>query len=83
MSYFHEPYICSKIKIKVEFDLSNQATKSDLNNVTGFDTLKFPKKTDLTSLKSDMINQTLINQKKYQVVQTVLKVKQTNQMLMS
>ena len=54
MSYFREPYICSKIKIKVEFDLPNQATKPDLNNVTGFDTSKFPKKTDLTSLKSDI-----------------------------
>ena len=30
MSYFSEPYNCSKNKIKVEIHLSNYATKSDL-----------------------------------------------------
>ena len=30
MSYFPEPYTCSKNKIKCELDLSNHATKSDL-----------------------------------------------------
>ena len=32
MSYFPEPYTCSKNKIKVRRDLSNYATKSDLKN---------------------------------------------------
>ena len=31
MSYFPEPYICSKSKIKGELDLASHATKSDLN----------------------------------------------------
>ena len=35
MSYFLEPYTRSKDKIKVELDLSNNATKSVLKNVTG------------------------------------------------
>ena len=30
MSYFPEPYTCSQNKIKVELNLSNYATKSDL-----------------------------------------------------
>ena len=29
MSYFPEPYTCSKNKIKVELDLANYAKKSD------------------------------------------------------
>ena len=39
---------------KVELDLSNYATKSDLKNVTGIDTSKFPEKVDLVNLKSDV-----------------------------
>ena len=30
LSYFPEPYICSKRKTKVELDLTNYETKSDL-----------------------------------------------------
>ena len=37
---------------KVELDLSNYATKSDLKNATGVDTSKFVIKVDLGSLKS-------------------------------
>ena len=40
--------------MKVELDLSNYATKTDLKNVTGVDTSKFPKKIDLNNLKSDL-----------------------------
>ena len=54
MSYFPEPYKRSRNKIKVELYLSNYAAKSDLKSTTGVDTLKFAKKTDLTSLKSDI-----------------------------
>ena len=43
-SYFPEPYNRSRNKIKVELDLSNYATKSDLKNATGVDTSKFVKK---------------------------------------
>ena len=44
MSYFPEPYTLSKHKIKVELDLTNNGTKSDLEIATGVNTLKFAKK---------------------------------------
>ena len=40
--------------VKVELNLSNYATKADLKNVTGVDTLHFAEKTDLANLKSDV-----------------------------
>ena len=39
--------------VKVELDLSNYATKTDLQNKTGVDT-SFAKDTDLTNLNSDV-----------------------------
>ena len=39
--------------MKVELDLSNYATKSNLKNATGVDTSKFAKKVNLASLKSE------------------------------
>ena len=54
ISHFLESYTHSKNKIKVELDLSNYATKSDLKNGTGVDTSNFAKKSDLASLKSDV-----------------------------
>ena len=39
---------------KVELDLSNFETKTDLKNATGVDTSSFAKKTDLANLKSDV-----------------------------
>ena len=50
--YFPEPKFLGKVKI--ELDLSNHATKTDLKNATGIDTLSFAKKVDLASLKSDV-----------------------------
>ena len=49
--YFPEPK--SSRRVKVELDLSNYATKSDLKNATGVDKSKFAKKVDLANLKSD------------------------------
>ena len=40
--------------LKVELDLSNYATKTDLKNATGVDTLSFVKNTDLVNLESDV-----------------------------
>ena len=40
--------------VKVELDLPNYATKTDLKNVTGVDTSSFAKKIDLANLKSDV-----------------------------
>ena len=50
--YFSEPKSLGG-RVKVELDLSNYATKTDLKNVTGADTSSFAKKTDLATLKSD------------------------------
>ena len=51
--YFLEPKF-SGGKVKVKLDLSNYATKTDLKNATGVDTLKFAKQVDLASLKSNV-----------------------------
>ena len=40
--------------MKVQSDFSNYATKADLKNATGVDTLNFAEKTDLPSLKSSL-----------------------------
>ena len=54
MSYFPKTYACSKNKLKVEFDLSNHATKSDSKKATGVHTSNFAKKSDSAGLKSDI-----------------------------
>ena len=48
MNSFSEPCTRNENKVKVELDLSNYEPKS------GVDALQFAKKTDLTSLKSDV-----------------------------
>ena len=40
--------------VKVELDLSNYATKTDLKNATGVDTSSFAKKINLLNLKCDV-----------------------------
>ena len=40
-------------KVKVELDLSNYATKTNLKNATGVDKLSFVKKVNLVNLKFD------------------------------
>ena len=40
--------------VKVELDLPNYASKIELKNATGVDTLDFAKKPDLANLKSDV-----------------------------
>ena len=51
--YFPEPK-SSGGRVKVELDLSNFATKSDLNHAPGADTSKFAKTVDLANLKSNV-----------------------------
>ena len=46
MSY-HPPYKSSSNNIKVELDLTNYATKTDINNLTHVDTSSFASKTNL------------------------------------
>ena len=43
MSYFPEPHTHTKLEIKVELDLSNYPTKSDLKSATGVDLSEFAK----------------------------------------
>ena len=50
-AYFPEQKSLGR-KLKVELDLPNYATKTDLKNVTGVDISSFTKKTDLAHLKS-------------------------------
>ena len=51
--YFPEPKSLGR-RVKVQLDLCNYAIKSDLKNSAGVDTLKFSKKVDLASLKSNV-----------------------------
>ena len=51
--YFPEPKSLGG-RVKVELDLSNYATKTDLKNATGIDTSSFAKKVDLANLKSNV-----------------------------
>ena len=43
-----------KTNVKLELDLSNYATETDLKNATGVDTFDFGKKTDFSNLKTDL-----------------------------
>ena len=52
MSQYYPPYRSSRNNIKVELDLANYATKSDLNNITHLDVSSFASKTNLAALKT-------------------------------
>ena len=52
MSYFPEPYTHSKSKIKVELDLSNYVTNSDLKSAAEDYASKFANVVHLANLKS-------------------------------
>ena len=54
MSKYFTKLNCLGPNVKVEVDFSNYATKTDLKNATGVDTLDFVKKADLASAKSDV-----------------------------
>ena len=53
MSYY-PPYKSSSNNIKVEFNLSNYATKNDLKNITHVDVSSFASKTNLAALKPEV-----------------------------
>ena len=55
MSQYFPPYRGSGRDIKVELDLSNYATKTDLKNVTHVNVSSFVSKTTLASLKLKLI----------------------------
>ena len=54
MSAYYPPYKSSSNNIKVELDLTNYATKTDLNNITHVDTSSFASKTNLAALTSEV-----------------------------
>ena len=53
MSYY-PPYKSSSNNVKVELDLTNYATKTDLKNITHVDVSSFASKTNLAALKTDI-----------------------------
>ena len=53
-SQYYPPYKSSSNNIKVELDLSNYATKKDINDVTHVDVGGFASKTNLAALKTEV-----------------------------
>ena len=54
MSTYYPPYKSSSNNIKVELDLTNYATKTDLKNITYTDVSSFASKTNLAVLKTEV-----------------------------
>ena len=54
MSQYYPPYRSSSNNNKVELDLANYATKSDLKNITHVDVSSFASKTNLAALKTEV-----------------------------
>ena len=53
MSYY-PPYKSSNNNVKVELDLANYATKTDLKNIAHIDVISFASKTNLAALKTEV-----------------------------
>ena len=51
MTTYYPPYKSSSNNIKVELDLTNYATKTDLKNITHIDDSSFASKTNLSAKK--------------------------------
>ena len=60
MSYY-PPYKSSSNNIKVELDLTNYATKTNLNNITHVDVSSFSSKTNLSALKTKVDKIDVVN----------------------
>ena len=54
MSQYHPPYRSFSNNIKVELDLANYATKTDLKNITRVGVSSFASKTNLAALKTEV-----------------------------
>ena len=54
MSTYYPPYKSSSSNVKVELDLTNYATKTDLKNITHVDTSSYALKTNLAALKTEV-----------------------------
>ena len=53
MSTYYPPHKSSSSNVKVELDLTNYATKTDLRNITQVDVSSFASKTNLAALKTE------------------------------
>ena len=51
---YYPPYKSSSKNVKVELDLTNYATKTDLKNITHVDVSSFASKTNLAALKTEV-----------------------------
>ena len=54
MSQYYPPYKSASNNIKVELDLGNYATKTDLKNITHVDVSSFASKANLAALKTEV-----------------------------
>ena len=54
MTTYYPPYKSSSNNVKVELDLTNYATKTDLKNITHVDVSSFASKTNLAALKTEV-----------------------------
>ena len=54
MSTYYPPYKSSSNNIKVELDLTNYATETDLKNITHVDVSSFASKTNVAALKTEV-----------------------------
>ena len=54
MSAYYSPYRSSSNNVKVELDLTNYATKTDLKNITHVDVSSFASKPNLAALKTEV-----------------------------
>ena len=54
MTTYYPPYKSSSNHVKVELDLTNYATKTDLKNITHVDVSSFGSKTNLAALKTEV-----------------------------
>ena len=54
MTTYYPPYKSSSNNVKVELDLTNYATKTDLKNITHVDVSSYASKTNLAALKTEV-----------------------------
>ena len=65
--YFRKPK-CLGTNVKVELDLPDYATKTDLRNATAVETSRFTEKVDLASLKREVDQLDIDKLEKYLLV---------------
>ena len=54
MTTYYPPYKSSSNNVKVELDLTNYTTKTDLKNITHVDVSSFASNTNLSTLKTEV-----------------------------